>query len=45
MPAEGAFDPNTGNVMLKHHTQHPRTYPVPKFEYDSKTHVHQRPKR
>jgi hypothetical protein len=44
MPAEGVFDPCTGNVMLKHHTQHPRTYPVPKFESDSKPHVHQRPK-
>ncbi|KAK2356433.1 hypothetical protein QL285_093765 [Trifolium repens] len=44
MSAEGVFDPCTGNVMLKHHTQHPRTYPVPKFESDSKPHVHQRPK-
>ncbi|KAK2403776.1 gag-protease polyprotein [Trifolium repens] len=44
MPAKGVFDPCTGNVMLKHHTQHPRTYPVPKFESDSKPHVHQRPK-
>ncbi|KAK2354134.1 gag-protease polyprotein [Trifolium repens] len=44
MPAEGVFDPCTRNVMLKHHTQHPRTYPVPKFESDSKPHVHQRTK-
>ncbi|KAK2351719.1 hypothetical protein QL285_096927 [Trifolium repens] len=44
MPAEGVFDPCTENVMLKHHTQHPRTYHVPKFESDSKPHVHQRPK-
>jgi predicted RNase H-like nuclease (RuvC/YqgF family) len=40
MPAEGVFDPCTGNVMLKPHIQHPRTYPVPKFESDSKPLVH-----
>ncbi|KAK2357265.1 hypothetical protein QL285_094555 [Trifolium repens] len=42
--AEDVFDPFTGKVMLKHHIQHSKAYPVPKFALESKPHVHQRPK-
>ncbi|KAK2430042.1 hypothetical protein QL285_028420 [Trifolium repens] len=42
--SEDVFDPCTGKKMLKHHAQHSKAYPVPKFESDSKPHVHQRPK-
>jgi hypothetical protein len=43
MPAEEIIDPYTGEMMLKHHTQHPRIYPIPKFESDSKPQIYQRP--
>ncbi|KAK2388033.1 hypothetical protein QL285_061754 [Trifolium repens] len=42
--AEDVFDPFTGKVMLKHHTQHSKAYPVPKFALDPTPRVHQRPK-
>ncbi|KAK2380438.1 gag-protease polyprotein [Trifolium repens] len=42
--AEDVFDPFTGKVMLKHHTQHSKAYPVPKFALDPKPLVHQRSK-
>ncbi|WJX29429.1 hypothetical protein P8452_18070 [Trifolium repens] len=42
--AEDVFDPFTGKVMLKHHIQHSKAYPVPKFALESKPRVHQRPK-
>jgi hypothetical protein len=42
--AEDVFDPCTGKQMLKHHVQHSKAYPVPKFALDSKPPVHQRPK-
>ncbi|KAK2452208.1 gag-protease polyprotein [Trifolium repens] len=42
--AEDVFDLCTGKKMLEHHAQHSKAYPVPKFESDSKPHVHQRPK-
>ncbi|KAK2375776.1 gag-protease polyprotein [Trifolium repens] len=38
MPAEGVFDPCTGNVMLKHHTQHPRKNPsLNQYQQDPET--------
>ncbi|KAK2374328.1 hypothetical protein QL285_075300 [Trifolium repens] len=42
--AEDVFDPFTGKVMLKHHTQHSKAYPVPKFALDPKPLFHQRSK-
>ncbi|KAK2387055.1 gag-protease polyprotein [Trifolium repens] len=42
--AEDVFDPFTGKVMLEHHVQHSKAYPVPKFALDSKPLAHQRPK-
>ncbi|KAK2364451.1 hypothetical protein QL285_089320 [Trifolium repens] len=41
--AEDVFDPCTGKQMLKHHVQHSKAYPVPKFALDSKPPVRQRP--
>jgi hypothetical protein len=36
-PAEEVFDPYTGNMMLQHSQQHPKTYPSPKPHQHHKT--------
>ncbi|KAK2382502.1 hypothetical protein QL285_070032 [Trifolium repens] len=37
LPAEEVLDPYTGKIMLQHHTQHPRTYPMVKIGKVPKT--------